>query len=884
MREPRRDGALAGLAVLDASGHFAGRYAARLFADHGADVELVEGRPDAPRIGRAVYQAGERPIGESAQFRHLNTGKFRTERSALDPGDPADHDAVVAAAAGFDVVVVADPALADRIVERCGRPLVGLVTEFGRRGPYVEWHAGELVHQALSGSMFINGLADRPPLYGHGNRTAYAAGSYLYVGLVAGLIGRMRSDAAGDGRTGPGRPDLVEVSVHECAAAMEQNFSGQWTYNRTLTVRDEMARPKGRVRCRDGWVVYFLRPDQWSIYCRLLDRDDLIEDPRFRHWADLSMAWREAEAELRGSGGHLEVADLVAGAAEHGLILAPILEPAAQFDDPQLAARDYWRWVDWPEAGRRRALGPICRMSHTPVVPPSPVTGRDDWTPAPEPWVGGGAGVGATESESPIGKPLSGLRVLDLTVAWAGPMAGRHLAMLGAEVIKLEGPTRHDTWRGELGSPSRTHLYPDGVPGDRPYDRSCWFNSQNHDKVTVALDTKSAEGLDLARRLALRSDVVLVNYTPGALDRMGLGYADLVTDSPEIVVVEMPAFGSGGPQSSLKGLGPTMEAMAGMASMIGYPDSGPLGSGSAYLDPVGALHGAAATLTALAHRIRFGAGQHVEVTQREAAMHWAGEILLAIEVGAAPPVTVGNDRPGGAPHGAYPTRGLDEWVAIDASDDGAFGVLCRRLDRPELASDPRFESADERWRHRRELDEALSVATIGFGRHELASRLQAAGVRAAAVHHGGDLVGDPHLNANGWFTALDHAEVGRYAYAGLPYVIDGRRLEHERSSPTFGQHNHEILVGTLGLAEERYRDLLARGIVSDVPRIGLNSGLLRDRRVRRGATRSAGTVGIRMTAMTDPSSTTPPSTWTAVTGSSWIGQASPTATRCMARR
>ena len=804
-------GALAGLSVLDASTHVAGRYATRLLADHGAAVELLEGRTDHPLIGRGAYQQGEEPNGEAALFRHLNAGKFTTDRSGLDATNPADSTDIVSAAALVDVVVVSNPSLADAIVaDGGGRPLVGLVTEFGRRGPYVDWRGGELVHQALSGSMFINGLVGRPPLYGYGMRTSYAAGSYLYAGLMAGLIARMR---AADGH----RPDMVEVTVHECAAAMEQNFSGQWNYNRTLTHRDEMARPKGRLHCRDGWVVYFLRPEHWPAYCRLLDRPELIDDSRFADWSNLSVRWREAEAELRESGRHLSVAEMVAGAADHGLILAPIHEPEAQFDDPQLAARDYWKWVEWPDAGRQRALGPIYRMSRTPIIDPTPVAELDKVAAAEPPWAVPVRTLDAPDLRGETSKPLHGVRVLDLTVAWAGPMAGRHLAMLGADVLKVEGPTRVDTWRGEVTAPSRTHLYPHGVAGDRPYDRSCWFNSQNHDKSTVVLDTKTPDGLRLARQLAARADIVLVNYTPGALDRMGLGYADLIATNPDVIVVEMPAFGTGGPQSALKGLGPTMEAMAGLASLIGYPESGPLGSGSAYLDPVGGLHGAAACLTALVHRIKFGNGQHVEVAQREAAMQWAGEIFLAADRGAPAPVAVGNDRPNRAPHGAFPTRGLDEWIAIDAGDDLAFSELCRFLGVPGLAADPRYVSADDRWTNRRRLDADLSIETARFDRHELSSRLQAKGVAAAPVQHGGDLVGDPHLNANGWFTVLDHSQVGPYSYPGLPYVIDGERLTHRRASPTFGEQNHEILVGTLGLDEAEYSALVARGIVTDVP-------------------------------------------------------------------
>ncbi len=201
-------GALAGLVVLDASDHVAGRYAARLFADHGAEVELLEGRPGHQTLGRHAYQPGEAPSGESALFRHLDTGKYVTGRSGLDEANPADHPDIVSAAGRVDVVVVSNPALADAIVDRTSGgtgsgPLVGLVTEFGREGPYVNWQGSELVHQALSGSMFMNGLVGQPPLYGYGMRTSYAAGSYLYAGLVAGLIAAhaSRREAAGDGRS-----------------------------------------------------------------------------------------------------------------------------------------------------------------------------------------------------------------------------------------------------------------------------------------------------------------------------------------------------------------------------------------------------------------------------------------------------------------------------------------------------------------------------------------------------------------------------------------------------------------------------------------------------------------------------------------------------------
>lgn len=415
------------------------------------------------------------------------------------------------------------------------------------------------------------------------------------------------------------------------------------------------------------------------------------------------------------------------------------------------------------------------------------------------------------------GRPLTGIRVLEITSAWAGPMAGRMLAHLGADVIKVEGPQRYDAWRGERSDPALTINYPHLVPGERPYDRHLFFNTQNHDKRSLVLDLKSPRRAEVLGQLLPTVDVVIANWSPGALGRVGLAYDDICDLNPDVVMVEMPAMGLDGPLASQRGLGPTMEAMAGIANLIGYDDGRPLGSGTAYLDPVGALHGVAAVTTALLHRRRTGRGQFVEVAQREAAMHWIGDRLLDSIVNGGSSGAVGNDVAYAAPHGAYPTCGEDSWLAIDVRTDDEFSALASALGASELAHDPRFTDMRSRSEHRRELDEVIGRRTERHDARRLADVLQGIGVRAAPVVDGRNLFADPQLRSSDWFVELDHRAAGRQEYPGLPARFDGVRRHPVNASPILGEHTVELLV-ELGFDEERIEEMLDEGSVYDAER------------------------------------------------------------------
>jgi crotonobetainyl-CoA:carnitine CoA-transferase CaiB-like acyl-CoA transferase len=393
-------------------------------------------------------------------------------------------------------------------------------------------------------------------------------------------------------------------------------------------------------------------------------------------------------------------------------------------------------------------------------------------------------------------------------------MATRILAYFGARVIKIEGPRKLDSWRGNHRGLTVDH-FPNLEPGERPYDRNAWFNTQNHDKLSVGIDLKVTGAREVVLRIARICDLVVANFSPGTLDRLGLGYADLMAVRPDVIVVEMPALGNDGPYGQHVGMGQSMEAASGMTSLMGYGDGIPTLTGYAYLDPIGGLNGAAAAMTAIEYRRVTGIGQYVEVPQVEAAMHFIAGELEAAFAGEDVVGGSGNDREGELIHDVYPCRGHDEWVAIACSDSAELGPVLRALqdereddgaawDGIRTGADPRLGP----WRDR------VSACTAEMSKDEVARRLQASGVRAAPVYNGRDLASDPHMWAQDFFAELSHPDCGTHYYPGLPYGFSMSRCRMTSPAPCFGEHNRYVLKELLRMSEEEIAGLESTGVLA----------------------------------------------------------------------
>ena len=415
--------------------------------------------------------------------------------------------------------------------------------------------------------------------------------------------------------------------------------------------------------------------------------------------------------------------------------------------------------------------------------------------------------------------PLSNVRVVDLGSAWAGPMAGHLLADMGAEVIKIESRERMDGMR--LGRP----MVGEDLTGG---DRGLWpelqpvFHGLNRNKLSVTLNLRTEPGRAILQRLASVSDVVLANFSPGVLERLGMDYASLCSVKPDIIVASMPAFGDTGPLRDMVAYAPIIQAMSGMMSLVGYaPGAGEPLVGelqAAWSDTVAALCAALGVAAALRHRNRTGHGQYVEAAHLEGTAALLGVPMLEYQMTGQIPEPPGNDDPEFAPHNNFPCAGEDAWVAIAVRTDSEWFALAGVIENDgagssRLTADARFADRASRWINRHELDEVVAKWTRRFSPQQVMERLQAAGVAAMPVMNIADQFADPHLNARETYVEIDHPHVGAEMVYGVPWRFSETAGSVRAPAPLLGQHNDYVLRQLLGMDETRIGELVAQQVV-----------------------------------------------------------------------
>lgn len=403
------------------------------------------------------------------------------------------------------------------------------------------------------------------------------------------------------------------------------------------------------------------------------------------------------------------------------------------------------------------------------------------------------------------GLPLTGVRVLDMTHHLAGPVAGQVLADLGAEVIKIEGPTRPDHVRNNAPVPD--------VPGDK-YNRSTYFNEINRSKQSLIVDLKQPAGRDIVKKLVAVSDVLVENNSAGVMDRLGLGYETLSAINPRFIMASLNAFGSSGPYKKYSSFGPGIDSMSGIASLTGYEGGPPLKPDASFTDENAGLFAGLAILFALRHREQTGEGQFVDLSMRESLVPLFGEAILEYGLTGRIPQRKGNTHSSAAPHNVYPSLGEDSWIAIAVENDSQWSAL-RDLVGENWAAADTYATGTGRWKNRTELDELLGNWTASFDNRELMERLQAAGVPAGAVLDERGLVADPQLRARGFWQTGDHPVAGEMLYRRLGFKSSPDLLRSPEPAPTFGQNNREILMKLAGVTPEQYEELVASRIVSE---------------------------------------------------------------------
>lgn len=789
--------ALEGLRVLDLCEGPAGAYCGQLLATYGAEVTLIEPPDGHPFRRLGPFLPGQSGPETSLPFLWYQQGK----RSAiLDLHSAPGRQEWLQRAAAADVILESSPPGhqlpgLDFPTLRQTNPRILLVslTAFGQTGPYRDFRADELILEALSGQMYGTGSPDREPLCSGPAITQIMAGLHAFVAILMAL--RLREC--------DGQPRHIDVSSLEAGVeCMELRAFPSWKSGKNPT-RAELARsalvPWGAYRCRDGWAALCGAPfRRWGAFAHLLPGGAILQklyaqgvenmerapagQPGSLGWLSRYLKTRIQEfihqAVTRWAASRTR-AEILETAREQSLAFGALHTLPEVLRLPQHAARNFWVDLDHPLAGKlpyARAPFPLrgLRSRRAPLLGEHQNQPASPGAPPPARPVNGGQPAGAL--------PLQGVRILDLTLVEAAPHGARILADFGAEVIKVEYPQRLDIFRG-------TSLQ------DRHYDRQVLWGQINRNKRSLALDLRTEAGREAFLRLVQVSDVVLCNFRSGALQRLGLDFDSLRARRPGLILVSMSGYGDGGPDSSLPAYGSVLEAMSGVQNLTGYLGGKP--ERIREIDVLNGVAGAAAVLAALAHRDRWGEGQYVDLSQLETTTHsLMGEELLHLAAGLKPRPASGNRHPQHAPHGCYPCRGEDRWIAISIRGQSEWQAFAQLAGQPGWLSDPRYRDAGARKRHEDELDREIAAWTRQRDAREAMLALQHAAVPAGVVQNLEEVLQDPHLAARHWFHFPAQGE--EEFFMGQPFQISGVSLPRPRRGPALGEANREWIGRLLG--------------------------------------------------------------------------------------
>src|SRR5262245_52578137 len=786
---------LTGVRVIDLSSWIAGAYCSKLLADGGAEVIKVEPPSGDPLRRWSASGATIAPDEDGALFNFLGASKRSV---VVDRGRAGDLETLHALLASADAVVwsrgsdVADHAsLAPPEILRAHPHLtVTAITPFGLEGPWSDKPATEFTLQAWSGGIvgLARGAPDRAPVFVGGQIGEWLAGLFGAIGTLASLR-RSRSDG-----------ELVDLSMLEASAMCLTYYP--------VTFNDQRGRPMRRRRfvptpsvgaARDGLVGLGCGTgQQWLDFCAMVGHPEWTEDPAL--FVERSALAPTIDAWIRQHTVE-EVHDL---ASSFRIPNAPIANGA------NVAAFEHFRvrgtFVTNPRDGSVNPRPPF-RLAPACLRPPgaAPPLGERplDAVPNRE------AGVRVAAAGAPLARPLSGLRVLDMTAYWAGPLTGHMLALLGAEVIHLEAPTRPDGARLVGGVPQTE---------DRFWERGPIFAALNTNKKSLTIDLNDPRGVDLVRRFVATCDVVVENYTPRVLAQLGLDAESLRAARPDLVMVRMPGFGLDGPWRDLSAFAFVIEDASGLTWLTGHADQLPL---EPYCvgDPNAGLHALFGLLLALEHRDRTGEGGVVEAAMVEAALNVTAEQVIEHSAYGALLQRAGNRGPCAAPQNVYQAAGPDErgrddsWVAIAIATDEQWLALRHALGEPGWAADQALATASGRALAQDEIDAQLQRWCRARPADAIVERLWDAGVPVGKVMQPHQQTELPPLQARGFFEEVDHPVIGPSRYATLPMTLSCvPHPLHERHAPLHGEHTAELL-GELGLPPSEIDALAVDGVI-----------------------------------------------------------------------
>jgi crotonobetainyl-CoA:carnitine CoA-transferase CaiB-like acyl-CoA transferase len=847
---------LGGLRVLEI-GNELGEYAGKVLAGLGADVVRIEQPGGDETRSYGPFCDDEPHPDRSLYFWHYNIGKRSV---VLDLDSSAGQQELMGLLEGVDVVLDSRPRgyFAERGLDyeslKATNP--GLIwartTPFGDDGPWADYQASDLVQLALGGIMDNcgydpdpRGVYDTPPIAPQMWQSYQLAGELAVISILAALHYRLTS----------GKGQQIDTSVHEVVSSNTETDTPNWIYlalkHRRKTSRNSMpmnADLPSIALTKDGrWLLPYrtyagtggsVVVDGNGPTAQLLRDYGMqanIDDPN-------AVVTPERLTELTDKliGRLLYKHDLWREGQEYGMPWAPVRRPEENVEDEHWKMRDAFFEVHHEELGESFTYTGAKWVTEGlpwPKGPRPPLVGEhtaeviSQWAKAPERHTRTHVSERTQQPAltSKHGKPfaLSDVRVIDLSWMLASAGAGRYLAAMGAEVIKVEHETRFDGMRmanvglcppgGLAERESATAPLP--LPEVGSPDRNGFFMDINSGKLGMSLNLKHPEGRKALEDLIRDADMIVEGFSPGTMIRLGLGYEQLKALNPSIIYVQQSGLGEIGTYGRARTYGPTAQALSGITDMSGLPSPfPPAGIGYSYLDWFGAYNMAQAMMAALYRRDVTGEGCHIDASQAGTGVYLTGTSILDYTVNGRSWSRYGNRSPykPAAPSGAFPTRGDDRWIAISAFTEEHWLSVVEVLGLGTAAADARFATLIQRLSHQDALEAAVGEATKEWDGQELMAELQRRHVPAGVCQTAQERIEeDPQLKHLGWLTELEQSEIGRWPVREHPVKLSetpayiGGRLD--RSGPNYAEDNDYVLGTILKKSPEEVQEMREHG-------------------------------------------------------------------------
>ena len=837
-----KPGMLAGLRVVEVADEL-GEYCGLLLAGLGAEVIKIEPVGGSPtrKIGPFL---GDQPDPErSIFFCAYNRGKKSVQLDLTTEQGRATCLQLLGTADVFLDSTCGQFLTELKSVQSLNKLFPSLltarITPFGDTGPWKDFKASDLIHLALGGVMMCcgydrnaDGHYEHPPVAPQVWHAYHIAAEQMTAAIVAALITRQS--------TGEGQD--LSCAVHEAVAKNTELDVMSWVMRRAT--KDKRWNMTWGVSARDkAKLVPFL-----DRYGKAADLQAPAATADLKARSTPGSAGINAETVrmlevIRDFVGSYDYKDLPwRDAQDAGLLWAPVRKPHENALDEHWLMRHSFTDIHHPELGRSLRY-PTSKWLSTATAwqagKRAPLLGQHNAELSA--LTGAAKNAEAVKAQAELktfkyrptvqnisarGRPfaLQGIKILDFSWFLASAGGTRILAALGAESIKVEWKENPDTRLAAMspvGGRAAREVATAPLPGVTDSDMGGQFNNKNAGKRGMSLNIRHPKGLAIAKELARQSDIVAEGFSPGVLERLGLGYEVLKSIKSDIIYVQQSGMGGIGKYGRFRTVGPVAASFAGTTEMSGRPDPAmPAGWGYSYLDWIGAYGFALATLGAVYHRNRTGEGQWIDASQCEAGIYQTATAVLDWSANGREWTRYGNRSPykPAAPHGAYRCAGEDRWLAIACFDETEWNALVREPGLTELQWDLRFSTLALRLQNQDALDEKISAWAATQDASACMLRLQQTGVPAGVCQTAADRYDtDPQLIELEWLTEVTGTKIGRWPVNEFPVKMSATPAYAggviDRGAPGYGEDNVHVLKQMLGYSETEIQDLIDQGVL-----------------------------------------------------------------------